>query len=126
MDTPITLVRLYLPEMTHSTRKAQLEKVLRLLREQSHVHGVTVSQCVRDAAEHSEQLHYETVGDVLRRNPDPPLIIEFFDESAGAGSVRQLLRTICPESHTVYWDAHWEKADYQHARAQAEVARHTS
>ena len=108
METGITMVRLYIPEMTHSTRKAQLEKILALLRDQGHVHGIMVVPCVRDGSE-GQELHYETVGDILRRNPDPPLIVEFFDEIPGAAQTRHKLRNAIPESHIVYWDANWEK-----------------
>lgn len=113
MEAAVTVVRVYIPEMTHSTRKAQLQKLLNLLRDQIHVHGVMIVPCIRGSAE-SHELHYETVGDVLRRNPDPPLIVEFFDEQAHATGIRKLLRSLIPEGHTVYWEASWEKASPAH------------
>ena len=122
METAMTMVRLYIPEMTHSTRKAHLEKILHLLHGQRHVHGVLVVPCIRDGGA-GQNLHYETVGDVLRRHPDPPLIVEFFHETAGAVEVRQLLRKVVPESHIVYWDAHWEKGTSQHGAVGASAAR---
>jgi len=109
MEAAVTVVRLYIPEATHSARRAQLQKILNLLRDRTHVHGVMVVPCIRGAAE-THDLHYEKVGDILRRNPDPPLIVEFFDEAAHAIEVRQLLRNLVPDGHTVHWDASWEKA----------------
>jgi PII-like signaling protein len=107
--TPITMVRLYLPEAGHSTRKAQMEKVLHLLRDQLHVHGVTVLTGIKEAG-HGHEPHYENVGDLLRRNPDPPAIIEFFDDSAAVTEIRRLLRGLVPDSNVVYWQANWENS----------------
>ena len=109
METAVTMVRLYLPEASHSTRKTQMDKVLHLLRDQLHVHGVVVSHGMKDAGA-AQATQYESVGDLLRRNPDPPLIIEFFDESPAAAEIRRLLRGLVPESYAVYWQASWEKA----------------
>ena len=106
-ERTVTMVRLYLPEASHSTRKAQMEKVLHLLREQLHVHGVAVLQGMKDLGSNPEP-HYESVGDLLRRNPDPPLIIEFFDESPAATEIRRMLREFVPNSYAVYWQATWE------------------
>jgi PII-like signaling protein len=105
--TPITMVRLYLPEAGHSKRKAQMEKVLHLLRDQIHVHGVTVLTGIKEAAPGHEP-HYENVSDLLRRNPDPPAIVEFFDETPAAAEIRRLLRRLVPDSYVVYWSAIWE------------------
>lgn len=118
MEAAVTVVRVYIPEMTHSTRKAQLQKILSLLCDQIHIHGVMVVPCIRSAAE-SHDLHYETVGDVLRRNPDPPLIVEFFDEEAHATDIRKRLHNLAPGSHTVYWDASWERASPAHTSTAA-------
>ena len=105
-----TMVRLYLPEASHSTRKSQTEKVLHLLRDQLHVHGVAVLHGMKDVGSTEEPQHYESVGDLLRRNPDPPLIVEFFDESPAAKEIRRLLRDLVPNSYAVYWQVTWEKS----------------
>lgn len=118
METMVTMVRLYLPEATHSTRKAQMQKVLHLLRDQLHVHGVVVLPALRDADDNLEP-HYEGVGDLLRRSPDPPVIIEFFDESPAAAQIRQMLCQLVPNSYSVYWPASWESAT---AKASAAMA----
>jgi PII-like signaling protein len=103
----VTIVRLYLREAGHSTRKQQMEKVMHLLCDQLHVHGVTVLPGMKEAGSNQEP-RYEHVGDILRRNPDPPLIIEFFDESPAAAEIRRLLRGLVPDSYAVYWQATWE------------------
>jgi len=107
METMVTMVRLYLPEASHSARKAQLDKVLHLLRDQLHVHGVAVLHGLKDVGSREEP-HYESVGDLLRRRPDPPIIIEFFDDSPAATEIRKLLRELAPNSYAIYWQATWE------------------
>lgn len=119
-ETSITIVRLYLPQASHSARKAQLDKVLHLLRDQLHVHGVTVLTGMREAGPGPEP-HYVNVADVLRRNPDPPTIIEFFDETPAAAEIRRLLRQLVPESHVAYWQATWERGEFAGAREPASI-----
>lgn len=106
-ESIVTMVRLYLPEESHSTRRAQMEKVLHFLRDQFHVHGITILAGVTDLGDHHKP-HYETVGDLLKRNPDPPAIIEFFYESPAAIRIGQILRELVPDSHFVHWQATWE------------------
>jgi Uncharacterized ACR, COG1993 len=120
-ERTVTMVRLYLPEAGHSARKAQMEKVLHLLHDQLHVRGIAVLQGMKDAG--SPEPHYETVGDVLRRGPDPPLIIEFFDESPAASEIRRQLRSLAPNSYTVYWHATWDGAASERGQAGANTAR---
>ena len=106
-NTTVTMVRLYIPESSHSTRKMLMEKVLHLLHDQLMVHGITILTGMSEPGPKPE-LHYEGVGDLLRRHPDPPLLIEFFDESPAASEVRRLLRDLVPASYAVYWQATWE------------------
>lgn len=121
-ERPVTMVRLYLPESGHSVRKAQLERVLHLLRDQLHVRGVAVLQGIKDARSGPEP-HYETVGDVLRREPDPPAIIEFFDESHGAAEIRRQLRGLAPNSYAVHWQAIWDNAAVETGHAGPDAMR---
>jgi PII-like signaling protein len=100
----VTMVRVYLPEASHTTRKTQMEKVVHLLREQLHVHGVTVLTGLREAGTGTEA-HAESVGDILRRNPDPPAIIEFFDESRAVAEITRQIRQLVPNSYAVHWQA---------------------
>ncbi len=106
-QSAVTMVRLYIPEASHSTRKVQMGKVVHLLHDQLRVHGVTVLTGMPEAGS-IQEAHYENIGDLLRRHPDPPLIIEFFDESPAATEVRHRLRELVPESYAVYWQATWE------------------
>jgi PII-like signaling protein len=121
-ERTVTMVRLYLPEEGHSARKAQMEKVLHLLRDQLHVRGIAVLQGMKDAGSSSEP-HYESVGDILRRGPDPPLIIEFFDESPAASEIRRQLRNLAPNSYAVYWQATWDGTAFQRGQSGAEHPR---
>jgi PII-like signaling protein len=113
--TTVTMVRLYFPEASHSTRKIQMEKVLHALRDELHVHGVTVLPGMKEEGLNPE-LHYQTVGDILRRSPDPPLVIEFFDESQVAEQTRKRLYELVPDSYAVYWSAHWERQQSRSAK----------
>lgn len=103
----VTMVRLYIPESSHSARKTLMDKVLHLLHDQLRVHGITILTGMSELGS-KQELHYEGVGDLLRRHPDPPLLIEFFDESPTASEVRRLLRELVPASYAVYWPATWE------------------
>jgi hypothetical protein len=100
----VTMVRLYLPEEGHSVRRAQMEKVLHFRRDQFHVHGITVLAGMTEPGDNHKP-HYDTVRDVLRRNPDPPAIIEFFYESTANIPIGRMLREVVPDSHVVYWQA---------------------
>jgi hypothetical protein len=71
----------------------------------------------------SQEPHYERVGDLLRRNPDPPLIIEFFDESPAATEIRRLIRGLVPNIYAVYWQASWETAASKDSGVGAAMAR---
>jgi hypothetical protein len=112
MEAPVTMVRLYLPEASHSTHKAQMEKVMHLLCDQLHVHGLSVSSGLREAGTARGQ-RYETVSDVLKRKLDPPTIIEFFDESPAATQIKRKLCELAPNSYAVSWQANWETAASQ-------------
>lgn len=81
-----------------------MDKVLRFLRNQLHVHGVTVLAGMTDPGDNHKP-HYQTVGDILRRNPDPPAIIEFFYDSSPAIPIGRMLGEVVPDSHIVYWQA---------------------
>jgi PII-like signaling protein len=107
-STTATMVRLYLPETGHNARKAQLEKVLQLLREQLHVHGVRILHGLMEEGG-GPTPQYEGVGDLLRRNPDPPVIVEFFEEVTAAKEIRRVLRSLVPNSYAVFWSVAWER-----------------
>lgn len=105
----VTMVRLYLPQEGHSARKTQMERVLHFLRDQLNVHEVTILTGLMEAQERHKP-HYETVGDVLRRNPDPPAVIEFFCESELTTSIWKKLFELVPDGEMVHWKANCVKA----------------
>jgi len=71
MEKLVTMIRLYLPEASHSAHKTQLEKVLHYLSDQLHVQGLSVSSGQREPGAPPAQ-RYGTVSDVLRGKLDPP------------------------------------------------------
>ncbi|HTZ68301.1 MAG TPA: hypothetical protein VMB83_12730 [Roseiarcus sp.] len=104
METQVTVVRLYLPAASHSAHKAQMEKVLRFLHDELHVHGLSTSSFHPDpGALHPQR--YENVGEVLRSKLDPPTVVEFFDESAAATPIKRKLRELAPKGYVVSWQA---------------------
>lgn len=109
-QTMVTIARLYLPEESHSVRRVQMEKVLRFLRNQLNVHGVTVLAGMTDPGDHHKP-HYQTVSDILWRNPEPPAIIEFFYDSPLPIPIGRMLGEVVPDSHIVYWQATWETSN---------------
>lgn len=58
--TAVTMVRLYLPEEGHTTRGAQMEKVLRFLHDQLQVHGITTLAAMTEPGDNHKP-HYRTV-----------------------------------------------------------------
>lgn len=108
-DVSVTTVRVYVPQSSHSHRRQQLQTLLRVLRDQIHVRGLTLVEGMR-GIELGEPVQAETVGDVLRRDPDPALIIEFFEEPAVIEIARRMLREMLPECRVVWWTAQSDTA----------------
>jgi hypothetical protein len=104
METQVTMVRLYLPAASRSAHKAQMERILRLLRDELHVHGLSTSSFHPEAGAPQPQ-HFENVGDVLRAKLDPPTVVEFFDESAAAPPIKRKLFELAPDGYAVSWQA---------------------
>lgn len=105
-NTTVTMIRLYLAEESHSVRKAQMQKVLHLLRDHFRVRGITILRGVPEP-DNNHKPHYETVVDVLR-SPDPPAVIEFFCESAFA-HIDRALRELVPDAYFVHWNVEVER-----------------
>lgn len=112
METPVTMIRLHVPESSHSAHRAQMEKILHFLGSQLHVRGLSVSMGRREAGAPPPQ-RYEGVGDLLRGKLDPPTIIEFFDEPSAAQQIRRKLCELAPDGYVVSWPAIWEAASSQ-------------
>lgn len=114
-EATVAFVRVSLHESSHSHRRQQLHQVLQILRDRFHVRGLIISQGVGGVDLQAEG-HFETLGDLLRRVPDPRLMIEFFDEPRVADQARQTLRQIFPEARIVWWRAHCELSDLRARR----------
>ena len=106
----VTFVRVSLHESSHSHRRQQLHQALQILRDRLHVRGLTISQGVSGIDLEAEG-HFETLGDLLRRVPDPRLMIEFFDKPQVASEARQMLRHTFPEARIVWWRGQCELSD---------------
>ncbi len=109
-EATVTFVRVSLHESSHSHRRQQLQQVLQVLRDRLHVRGLIISQGVGGIDLQADG-HFETLGDLLSRVPDPRLMIEFFDEPAVADQARQMLRQMFPEARIVRWRGRCELSD---------------
>ncbi len=118
METPVTMIRLHVPEASHSAHRAQMEKILHFLGEQLHVRGLSVSMGRREPGAPPPQ-RYEGVGDLLRGKLDPPTIIECFEEPAAAQQIRRKLCELAPNGYVVSWPAVWEAASQASPRSTA-------
>lgn len=121
-DVSVTTVRVYVPQSSHSHRRQQIQTLLRLLRDQFHVHGLTLVEGMR-GVELGGAVQAETVGDVLRRDPDPALIIEFFEESAVIDIARRMLREMLPECRIVWWSVSCDTTSLRKHAQSATVTR---
>jgi len=114
-DATVTFVRVSLHESSHSHRRQQLHQVLQILRDRLHVRGLIISQGVGGIDLQAEG-HFETLGDLLRRMPDPRLTIEFFDDPQVADQAKQMMRQSFPEARIVWWRAQCELSDLRARR----------
>lgn len=117
----ITVVRASFHESSHSHRKQQLHKVLAILRDQLHVHGLMISQGVPGIDLRADG-PFETVGDLLRRFPDPRLVIEFFDAPPIAERAKQMLRETFPDVRVLWWPAQCPESNLNPKRSEAAFA----
>lgn len=120
-EVAVTVVRASFHESSHSHRRQQLHKALGILRDQLHVRGLVISQGISGIDLEAEG-HFETLGDLLRRVPDPRVVIEFFEEPPIADRARQMLRETFPEARVLWWPAHCLLSDLRAARPQATPA----
>jgi hypothetical protein len=121
-EISVTTVRVYVPQSSHSHRRQQLQTLLRLLRDQFHVRGLTLVEGMR-GIELGDPVQAETVGDVLRRDPDPALIIEFFEDPAIIDVARRMLREMLPECRVIWWSATSDAASVRKAAPRAAGAQ---
>ncbi len=116
-EVDITVVRASFRESSHSHRRQQLQKALAILRDQLHVRGLVISQGISGIDLQAEG-HFETLGDLLRRVPDPRVVIEFFDEPRVADQARQLLHENFPEARVLWWPARCLRSDLRAGRSE--------
>jgi len=116
-DVTVSVVRASFRESSHSHRRQQLTRAVEILRDQLHVHGLVISQGILGIDQRVEG-NFETLGDLLRRFPDPRVVIEFFDEPAIADRARQMLRDTFPEARVLWWTAQCSAADLKAMRPQ--------
>jgi PII-like signaling protein len=101
MTNDILIVRVYLSEADHGTRRTLMQEILTLLRERHAVQGVTVFRGIAGFGASGEV----RADDILRLNVDLPLVIEFFDEAKVAEAAVALLSGLVPGGHIVSWSA---------------------
>ncbi len=92
----VTMVRIYIREKEHL-----LEKLVKFLRDESEVVGLTVLRGVEGFSE-TRQPHSAFLVDL---SLDLPLVLEFFDEPEKAEAVIHSLQRRFPLHHIVSWPA---------------------
>lgn len=101
MDTPVTVVRIYLSEADHGRRKNLMREILNVLHDQHRVKGVTVFRGIAGFSDTGE-VH---ASDILRLMVDLPLVIEFFDDETVVEAVLGLLKGLVPDGRIISWRA---------------------
>lgn len=114
----IIVVRASFHESSHSHRQQQIRKVLEILRDQVNVHGLIISQGIVGIDRQPEG-RFETLADLLRRMPDPRVVIEFYDEPHIAKQSIQMLREAFPEARVLWWSAECTASDLKRGRPHA-------
>jgi len=121
-EVSVTVVRISVPESSHSHRRQEVQNLLRVLRDELHVHGLTIIEGMR-GIELGGPIQAATVGDVLRRGPDPAMTIQFFDEPAVVEIARRMLRTALPECRVLWWSASSDEASLKKPAKSSASAR---
>lgn len=101
MTNDILIVRIYLSETDHGTRKRLMQQIMTLLRERHAVKGVTVFRGIAGFGAGGEVY----ADDILRLAVDLPLVIEFFDEPKVAEAAIALIEELIHVGHIVSWPA---------------------
>lgn len=113
-EVTVTVVRISVPESSHSHRRQEVQNLLRVLRDELHVHGLTIIEGMR-GIELGGPVQAATVGDVLRRGPDPAMTIQFFDKPEVVEIARRMLRKALPECRVLWWQASSDEASLKKA-----------
>lgn len=96
MVEDVTVVRLYLTE-----KKSNLKALLKHLREQDHVRGVTVFRGIEGFGP-SGVMHTSKLVDL---SLDLPVVVEFFDVPERIEGILMYLDTVVEPGHIVTWSA---------------------
>ena len=95
-ESEITVVRIYLHEA-----RANMEKILEYLHDESKVRGVTVFRGITGFGA-SGEYHSSNLIDM---SFDLPVVIEFYDSPGKAESIINYLKEFIKPGHIVYWAA---------------------
>mgnify|MGYP006277418303 CR=1 FL=1 len=95
---PISLVRVYLTE-----KDGLVTKLLKVLKEEYEIHGVTVLRGVEGFGEHSK-LHSSSL---LALSLDLPLVLEFYASPEKADQVARTITDRYELRHVISLPGHW-------------------
>ncbi|MGB9428730.1 MAG: DUF190 domain-containing protein [Gammaproteobacteria bacterium] len=99
MNTPMTLVRIYLSEADQGKKHNLLDEIMDVLHDQHKVHGVTVFRGIAGFGSKG-QMHS---ADLLRLTTRLPLVVEFYDAPAAVEAALQSLNGLVPANHVISW-----------------------
>jgi PII-like signaling protein len=101
MPIQVTVVRVTLHESDHGRRKSMMDDVLHLLRDQVHLHNVSVFRGI--AGLNGKGIVYAS--NVMYFDVDLPLVIQFSVGIKQAEAAIAALSSIVPPEHILSWQA---------------------
>ncbi len=101
MANEVTIVRVYLREADKGNRESLMREILKILRDERQVKGVTVFRGIAGFGETGEI----TSGDPLYILSSLPVVIEFFDTPENVEQAIEVLNGLLPAGHIVSWAA---------------------
>ncbi|MDN5863862.1 MAG: DUF190 domain-containing protein [Gammaproteobacteria bacterium] len=99
MSKQMIVARIYVGESDSGPRGNLMEHIMEVLRDQHRVHGVTVFRGIAGFGS-SGVVHS---ADLLRLNPNLPLVIEFFDEPEVIEAAVETLNDLIPAGQMISW-----------------------
>jgi len=101
MPRQVTVVRVTLHESDHGRRRSLMDEVLHLLRDQVHLHNVSVFRGI--AGLDGEGIVYAS--SMLYFDVNLPLVIQFSVEPDQAEAAISALASLVPPGHILSWPA---------------------
>ncbi|HET9148360.1 MAG TPA: DUF190 domain-containing protein [Acetobacteraceae bacterium] len=101
MPRQVTVVRVTLHESDHGRRRSLMDEVLHLLRDQVHLHNVSVFRGI--AGLDGEGIVYAS--SMLYFDVNLPLVIQFSVEPDRAEAAISALASLVPPGHILSWPA---------------------